>query len=848
MSVSDKPIVHIIRNNHFDPIWRRCWQRRLVNEGRRFASYADLQDWYMTDNLALARRDRKYKFDAECALVVRNYLKRHPDRAPELRRLARERRFAVTGGGDNIIDANMVLGETLVRNFVTGLLWVEENLGIRTQLAVRNDAFGNSAQVPQILRGCELRWVTGLSYSPAKGAYWRGLDGSVVCCAAIPQVGGAWAFNKYPPCPTCRGRGCRHCAKRGIDPSMTQPLPDKLDDAKFAGGIGQMRCTPEELLPGADILPWARRFSAKYDMRFALEEEAMPHLADRIAQVDDPPADQVHPGVELNPNNSGCLVTRIKLKQAARRQEYALLAAETLAALSSLTGRKPPRAALKRAWETLLFGMFHDAITATHVDPAYDELRDMQAGLDRQLVALCDRSMRAITRRDDRTVSVVNAMGHEASEVVTVRLKSRKGNVALIDAQGRAADIIGQSRTDDGQLRVSFIARQVAPLSAHTYRVGRAKAPAIRPLGSPAIENESYRVEAGEHGLMRIIDKRMNVEVARSGEYRPGEFILERDIGSPWATLYADRRRIALGRWTQLVSAEAGCGFQRLTFDFAARTRVLASLDPVFGRMTVTLYSGIARVDFSTRLTWDCYNERLRVAMPLARGGEGVYGIPYGMLQRPAYEPKFGETNWASANGDWPAVDWAGVESPQGSVALFSRGLPSYTVENSNVILLSLVRSPTLPTYLHEPTIGYSMTAYDGMRDAGEHHFDYALASYPCAFAASDVIAQAQSYNAGLVATAGKVSLPESPRVDSSCVRLAAMKLAEQSDAIVLRLAEYRGQGGPVTLRLPAWAGGAARVNLLERDEKPLDVADGQVSFSMRPWEIATVRLQTKAP
>jgi alpha-mannosidase len=62
----------------------------------------------------------------------------------------------------------MIHGESLVRNYVDGLLWVEENFGQKTRLAVRNDAFGNSAQLPQILarmRNC--KWATGMSYSPA---------------------------------------------------------------------------------------------------------------------------------------------------------------------------------------------------------------------------------------------------------------------------------------------------------------------------------------------------------------------------------------------------------------------------------------------------------------------------------------------------------------------------------------------------------------------------------------------------------------------------------------------------------------------------------------------------------
>ena len=191
-----KPVLYICVNNHFDPTWRRCWDRRFTSGGDTFVSYADLESYYMLDNLDLARRYPTFKFNAESAIVVRKFLERHPGRLGELRQLACEGRFAVTGGGDNIVDANMVLGESLVRNYLLGLLWVEDTLGQTTRLGVRTDAFGNSAQLPQILRGCEIAWATGMSYSPAQGIYWRGLDGSTIVHTSVPVVGIAGGNRK----------------------------------------------------------------------------------------------------------------------------------------------------------------------------------------------------------------------------------------------------------------------------------------------------------------------------------------------------------------------------------------------------------------------------------------------------------------------------------------------------------------------------------------------------------------------------------------------------------------------------------------------------------------------------
>ncbi|MGD0092178.1 MAG: hypothetical protein ABSE73_19865, partial [Planctomycetota bacterium] len=72
--MKNKPVIHILTNNHFDPTWRRCWDKRFTDKGRTFVSYAELEDYYLTDNLAIARRHPEYKFEAESTVVARKYL------------------------------------------------------------------------------------------------------------------------------------------------------------------------------------------------------------------------------------------------------------------------------------------------------------------------------------------------------------------------------------------------------------------------------------------------------------------------------------------------------------------------------------------------------------------------------------------------------------------------------------------------------------------------------------------------------------------------------------------------------------------------------------------------------
>ena len=105
-----------------------------------------------------------------------------------------------------------------------------------------------------------------------------------------------------------------------------------------------------------------------------------------------------------------------------------------------------------------------------------------------------------------------------------------------------------------------------------------------------------------------------------------------------------------------------------------------------------------------------------------------------------------------------------------------------------------------------------------------------------------------EAYHTTPLVAPGIAALPAMPRLVSGPARISAVKWAEDgadgpSKAIILRLVEFRGQGGEVQLQIPPAFRAAARVNLLERQEQALPITGGVVQLSLRPWEITTVKL-----
>ncbi len=825
--------IHVTTCVHFDPTWRRCFDRRFEYNGLTFASYADIEGWHIDDNLAIAEANPEYRFDIESPIVVRKYLEHHPEKLQQLQTLAREGRFRVGGTGDNVIDVNMVLGESIVRNFLLGQRWTQELFGYLPELALRNDGFGNCSQLPQILRGCGFNAVSGLSYTLCKARFWRGLDGSTILKAAVPSVSASCSTFKYVPCATCAGKGCDDCVGRGIGPGRID-LPPEIDDSALNGEIATVHIGGEEYLPNPGIIKWVKERADMYRIRFACEEERLAAFQEQLAMLDAPPADDTHDG-ELNPNNSGCLVTRIRTKQNCRQQEYALLAAEALNALAD--HGKPSdatRALLTETWQKLLFTMFHDAITATHIDAAYAELQDIWREIDDATAQLTQNY------ELQQTPAVVNMSGGPASTLAQMSITD-SGPVEILDQEGQRLPITSV-RVENGVRTLEFLAREVPAYGTTPINIRSIDADAEPTISDETtLENQRFLITADEHGITQIFDKKLKRPVAVAGEYRPAELILERDYGSAWATLWEDQTRTPLAKHTTFERKESGNGWTRLVFTGGIPMMRTANQCHCPFTLCVTLVDGLDRVDFHLDVHWDSHSARLRIALPTGLAGDAVYGVPYGMQVREEYEPWF---NWAGANGDWPATDWAGVQSEGASVALLSKGLPSYRTETADdgkkTVFLSVLRSPTDGSYLNEPR-SYSMPEYMGMRDVGEHSFDFAISAYTEPFADSDVVNDATVFSAGLPVI--EQTDMDAPVLESDAVRIAAIKAHEDGPGMIVRLWEYRGKGGKATIRLPVWCRSVRQTDLLERPAAAIEILDDGVSIKLMPWQISTLLL-----
>ena len=870
-----KKKLFIYATEHADLVWRRCFDRDFTFKDQNFVSYADLEGYFIIDNIKLCEENKNFKFTIESVAMLKKFLEKNPDYESKVKELFEKGQIQMPFSGNNIVDSNMVNGESIVRNFLYGREYLKEKYNYVPYGMDRSDAFGNSAQLPQIARKFGTKWIFNLTYSVSDNLYWRGLDGSTVLTWMPEGIGYTGGYYKYRPCPKCNGfrdKDCPECNNRRIDLKFMENMRVKLPETlpEFDDIIPpRIYCGGEEILPSKHVIEWAKKNADKYDIQFANFDDYLPYIKDLIDKVDE--TEEIHSSSEINCNNTGTFVTRINTKKTVRENENGLLALETLAVSDMLKGKKYPKEEIEKIWDKYFFTIFHDAIPATTVDPACEEVLDCAKEIKEETTALKNNILSANTVENNNIVTVYNPYGSRVSNEVTVKFPE---NVIINDA------VITDAKKTDNGYEITFIA-DVPAFSKREYKIEKTdkealkeekiiyeynpyngmpvltnvqlKADADGKQAETVIENENFRVVAVDNGIREIFDKKLGKVITSASEYMVGEWILEHDEGSPWATHSPDMRRQPMSTNTHLLKIEKTKDVQKLVFMV-----IPGDIDgnAVMGlkiKYSVILKNGSDKVDFEADVFWHTQNYRLRIAMPVLGDAKHFYDIPYGVIERKPYEHNIvfpnGATNWASAAGDYPAINWAGVEKEDYSLAMFNKGTPSYQIntdKNGNTnIYLSVLRSPSIGSYLYSPT-EYTMTDYDGMRDCGNHHFEYSIKAYENGFDKNNAVLDGVAYNAQLTSVKGKLNIENLPTLICDDARISSLKISQDKKGIIVRINEYHGKDTNGTLVIPESVNAKAVyiTDLKEDIEKQLEIKDKKVSLDIKHYEIMTLYIE----
>jgi alpha-mannosidase len=234
-------------------------------------------------------------------------------------------------------------------------------------------------------------------------------------------------------------------------------------------------------------------------------------------------------------------------------------------------------------------------------------------------------------------------------------------------------------------------------------------------------------------------------------------------------------------------------------------------------RQTVRLDPGARRLEIHTSVDWHEDHRLLKACFPLAvRAPRATFETAFGVAERPTHRSTARDLAQFEVSGH----RWADLSEHGFGVALLSESKYGWSVAR-NELRISLLRAPGQP----DPTA-----------DRGHHEFAYAIYPHAGGWQDGGVVAEGFAFNRPLLW--GPVPPGQWIAVEGGLV-LDTVKLAEDSDAVVLRLYEPYGGRGTARIR-PAFAHGAVhRATLLEEAMEPVDLA--AVAFG--PYEIITLVL-----
>ena len=253
----------------------------------------------------------------------------------------------------------------------------------------------------------------------------------------------------------------------------------------------------------------------------------------------------------------------------------------------------------------------------------------------------------------------------------------------------------------------------------------------------------------------------------------------------------------------------------------------------------VIVRAGEPRIEVNLHADWHENHILLKVGFPSAAQSEkATFEIPYGTIQRPTTRSNSIE----QAQFEVPALRWGDISNESQGFSLLNASKYGYDAKD-NVIRLSLLRSPNMPA------------PDNHVADQGFHEMTYALYAHTGDWRAGNTMRQGYELNYPLIAVKTEAHAGALPakhafaRIEPGNVILTVMKKAEDDDALIFRFYEFEGKPAQVKLDLPEKAASATEANLMEKRERPIQLAaDGRsLTLDAKPYEIRTVAV-TFAP
>lgn len=810
----------------------------------------------------MAQKDLSYRFDVEDALMIKEFIERHPDKKELVKQMLNDGRISC-GSTYTQPYEEMHSGESLARQFYFGAKWLRDNFGYNADVYWNEDVPGRTLQMMQIMHKAGTKYMMISRHE--RGLFnWYSPDGSFVTTFTPGHYSVA-----FTPLQKNFHEAAQYLASSSLDwekyyaKENSSPVIPLLSDWDMAPAkdyshlirqwedIDQLQNNEGQYVP-AKLPEFEVASTPEF---FEALVKAKPELPEITGE---------RPAVWLYIHGP----SHQKALKAKRASDILLTQAEKFATVNAMVGqtfKNYPEKQINNAWEANIYpdhgwGGKHGDITDALFEAKYEFAKtEAEKVIEKTLNEL---SAKIKTNTDKgRPLVVFNSLNWECNSPVSLEVsfdKSEVHSVSLTDNKGDKTNIQLENieRYDDGSLKnaeLNFIAEKVPSIGYKTFYLQSTKQNIKNEETnfSNQVENKYYKLTFADGGLASIFDKELQKELIDDSKFVAGEVFTMRSEGNGAGEFDAIQKPDMAGfdktgnYKTNWKVEENGAVYTVYKYRSPIKHAIV--------EQRIKLYHTEKKIDFETALlNWEgeLYRE-FRMALPLnMTNGQVAYEVPFGVVE-------VGKDEIEGAAGErytMPCKDFR----PRGIENWISSSNNEFGVTMSSSVVAADWIDPTdnpIDNQILQPILLASRKSchWEGndYLQTGNHYFTFSITSHKPGWkngakfgrAANEKLQAVWADNSFVNA-----SLPESQSffsVDGNNVLVSTVKKAEDSNDVVIRITDLEGENQGITINSFKPIKQAQLTNLIEDEIKPLRPSNGKLEYGLQPRSIETIKLKT---
>ncbi|WP_455790943.1 mannosylglycerate hydrolase [Clostridium butyricum] len=867
--------VHIVPHMHWDREWYFSTEESrilLVNN--------------MKEIMDMLENNPDYPYfvmDGQTA-ILEDYLAVKPQDKERIKKLVEEGKLII-GPWYTQTDEMVVGGESIVRNLLYGIKDCGE-FGDYMKIGYLPDSFGQSAQMPQILNGFDIKhsmFWRGCSERKGTGKTefnWTSDDGSEVVVQMLPL---GYAIGKYLPTDIDALKNRMEKYFPVLDRGATtehEILPNGHDQMPVQKNIFDVIEKLKELYPDREF------FLSRYENIFEeLEKESN---RDTISgEFLDGKYMRVHRSI---------FSTRMDIKAANARIESKITnILEPLASIAYSLGFEYHHGLIELIWKEIMKNHAHDSIGCCCSDKVHKEIMNRFLLAEEKVDRLIEFYKRKITdaiscEKALDKLTIFNLMPYEREEIIRAQIITKMKSFEMVNDEDIKLDfqVIHKEEIDAGLIDRQIVhygnydpfmiytiefKDVVQAMGYKTYLIKESEFMIEKEYEAVnKIDNDFYEIEVNENGTLKILDKKLNktfdnVLLMENGgdegdEYDFSPLVDEKLI---FNTHVKAEYSIKKNKFNNEIKIS-----YRLDVPKNIESRKNNNIDGyVDFNISINVPNDKARIDIVFDIDNQACDHRIRTYIPTNIASKfSVSDNQFGYIKRDVYDEAMDV--WEKEGWDerpdsiYPMLTFVGLSDDKHGVAVLTNSTREFEIvgEKFNTIAITLFRSvgflgkeemirrPGRPSGIKLPTPDSQLI--------GNIIIDFAIATHEKSTLEANVANMAKQYLTPMVTynkmpynamklNDSEVSTPYSYSLLKQCdenLVLSVIKKAEKEEGLIIRMYNPNEYEESTNLLFDRSIKEAVKANLNERKIEKINIEDSSIKVKCRKNQVQTILIK----